>query len=65
MDDVKLCKDCRHYLSAHRLSAKVCQHQRNLRTDYVNGGRTSKNSADFLRADVERCGPKGAWWEPA
>ena len=59
MDDaVKLCRDCRHYRDS------CCRHQMNLRTDYVNGGIATRNSADFLRSDATRCGPNGAWFEP-
>ena len=56
-DAVKLCKDCRHYQD------ECCRHQMNLRTDYVNGGIATRNSADFLRSDGNRCGPEGKWWE--
>mgnify|MGYP001606272658 FL=1 len=58
-DDVKLCRDCRHYRNSS------CHHQMNLRTDYVNGGISTKNSPDFLRCDGERCGHDGKWWEEA
>ena len=56
-DAVKLCKDCRHYKN------DCCKHDLNMRTDYVNGGVAVRNSADFLRADGNRCGADGKWWE--
>ena len=59
MDDVKLCKNCRHFRNSS------CHSQMNLRPDYVNGGVSTKNSPDFLRSDRERCGHDGVWWEAA
>lgn len=60
-EEVKICRDCRHYRDSQ--SGSTCRHQMNLRTDYVNGGISTRNSADFLRSDATRCGPQGKWFE--
>lgn len=54
---IKYCRDCRHFVGGN------CQEERNMRVNYVKGGYAPRNSADFLRADIERCGPDGAWHE--
>ena len=57
MSAIKLCRDCKHFADGS------CRHYDNMRQDYVNGGITTRNSADFLRADPSKCGTDAKWWE--
>ena len=67
-NEVKLCKDCKHYV-ANRADAKLspvdCDALGNKEPDYINGGtRHYYNSARALRSDREMCAPSARWFEP-
>lgn len=54
--DLRLCKDCGNYRDGNCMAAG------NLRQDWINGGKTSRNSIDFLRAADSLCGEDARWF---
>lgn len=54
--DLRLCKDCGNY------RAGVCMAPGNLRQDWINGGKTSRNTIDFLRGADSLCGEDARWF---
>ena len=55
-NNVKLCRDCRHFVG------QTCRHPSNLVPDYVNGGKTSVHTPEFLRTQM-MCGRAAEWFQ--
>lgn len=61
MADVRLCKDCRHYIKAGYVGQ--CMNPKNMRADLENGGSRPFAAILWLRGDADKCGESGAWFE--
>ena len=61
--DLKLCKDCSHYVTAVRYHAE-CMHPKNRTTNLETGQHETTHFPRDLRGMMHKCGETGRWWEP-
>ena len=68
---MKFCKDCKHYSPSVVFASMYCAGAvpascgREGVRDPVTGGPRITGLCDSLRIDESKCGPSGAWFEPA
>ena len=63
-NNLKICKDCRHFKDVGWFKCGKCCHPKNLETNVVYGDTFFKFYPSELRRSSFHCGSAGNWFEP-